>query len=176
MILFHYTNLLAIGGILNVGTLKTSVVMPGMLCLTTDLDPTGHGLPDGRKITAQRAQEMKGFPSGDGYRCYDFTEFRIVMDLCIDDPKLAKATDVFSKDDLKKLAITAYRPTEPRLTRRAFKETRAQMKHGSLEDKSSTWWFYRDDIPTSRFSTIQMRVSSGHFVDTPSGGPPLPTL
>lgn len=165
MILYHYTTRYAWDGIKAVGILKPSPRTPFWLCLTTDTNRDGHGLPDGREITGLQAANMPHEIVGGKFYCFDHTECRLKLDIAEDDSNLMHAWEYFDSDDKRLSAdITAYHPCDMMLSDDALKVTFALFVSLQLEPKSPTWWYYKGAMPLSRILVMERRDSHGSYV------------
>ena len=152
MIFYHYTHEWAIDGIRSTGVLKTTpkaiAPMPAWLNLTTDPDPSGHGLPDGRELVYGENMPCKEI-AGRHY-CYDYTEWRVGMDLNEGDSDLVKASTHHTAEFFEALEIAGYLPTGSNVPDPVFRATVEGIRTGNLPRKGATWWYYKKAIPVSQ--------------------------
>lgn len=166
MIFYHYTVRWAIDGIRSVGFLKPSPSQLGHLpwvSLTTDTDPSGHGLPDGREILDLNAP-LKFRTVGQRRMSYDHTEARVVINLDPSDLNLVNAASQHDPEMLFALDVMAYLPTEINPSDPVLLGTRDMILKGLLPRKSPTWWYYKIAIPMDQILRFEERLGRGGYV------------
>ena len=136
----------------------------GWISLTSDPQPTGHGLPDGRQITSEQARHLPHFKQGGAMYCHDHTAVRLTIELDPADPQLVRATDHHPSDHLLAMEIAAYNPTYAELPTALISNTLKDLTNGSLLGKSSTWWYYMAPIPLARVVATEVRDTNGSYV------------
>lgn len=167
MILFHYTTASAIQQIRKDGVIRKSVgniLINNTVSLTTDTDPRGHGLPDGREITMAQAQHLNPISRNGKLYCHDHTEFRIVLSIPQKDPLLAPAWMRNKPDELLGMDIAAWNPIDVRIPDCELLDIHRKIMTNALPRKSKTWWYYLTDIPCSLIDRLEVRNSSGVYV------------
>lgn len=169
--LFHYTTSANLAVILQQG-----VILPGQMVsitgsvslgfavsLTTDPDPIGHGLPDGRVITAAQAQSLISVNSGGILRCVDATACRIQLDIDKSDSRLFYALAFYSPQVLRAVEVSAYFPLQSTVSTPQLREAEQAFKKGWWRPKGSTWYFYQGQLVLSKF-TVQHRQADGQYL------------
>jgi len=167
MILFHYTTASAVQQIPKDGIIRTSVgnrLINDTVSLTTDTDPRGHGLPDGREITMAQAQHLNPISRNGKLYCHDHTEFRIVLSIPQEDPLLAPAWERNEPNELLAMDIAAWNPIDVRIPDWELLDIHRKIITNVLPRKSQTWWYYLTDIPCSLIDRLEIRNSSGQYV------------
>jgi len=167
MLLFHYTTEQNKAGIFESGEIRPSApggLSPGWVSLTSDTDPVGHGLPDGRPISWEQAEHLShevidGLP-----HCWDHTKCRLTIEFEDRDPNLVWAISHHSPEELQGLEISAYHPVDLVLSDSDLLSTAMELNVGMLDHKARTWWYYKTPIPTSRIAAIEVRDPSGRYV------------
>lgn len=165
---YHFTHRQNIEGILKNGVLRASSPIlngrPNQLAisLTTDPEPMGHGLTDGRTITSAQVVQLNYHTGNNGqYRCIDNTEFRIELRLA-PSPALKQAKSLHSQRELLGLAIAGYLPCSPQPTDAELQETLIDLKSGRLRNKSTTWWYYFGDLQLTN-CRVHYKNSAGKY-------------
>lgn len=177
-LLFHYTSPLGIRGILGDQSIfpgravinSSEAVDNYAICLTSDFDPKGHGLPDGREISSAQAQQFNGCISKDGkYFSLDHTKIRIQVRISDMDNNLVYVPELLGKwpDLITSLEVKGYFPC-------GFEENEpvsSQMgavyeliKVGIIAGKSSTWWYYQGAIPFHWIVDIAINGGNGQYI------------
>lgn len=167
MKLFHYTTEQGRDWIFTDGWIDLSpniTAVPGWISLTSDPDPVGHGLPDGRPITQQQAQQIPHALINGQLYCHDHTAVRLTIDFNANDPHLIKADLYHSADDLWGLDIAGYHPDYKELPDDLLFPTFGMLKQGVIPRKSPTWWYYKERILVSRIAMIEIRDAHGTYV------------
>ena len=175
--LFHYTCERAIRHIRADGLLLPSRIAgvdghpidDTAISLTTDVDPYGHGLPDGREIPSAQHAASGLTVSRDG-RWYleDATEFRITFQVDPNDPALVFVPSYYkpNPDVLLVLAITGHLPNGVNAASDAeflAAATRAGTELSEQRSKIHTWWYY--------FGQLSVSESQISIVRSPSSSP-----
>ena len=108
MNLYHFTNRQNFELILKDGKIKSGSyrkdqkVEHGLVSLTTDLNPYGHGLTDGREISVHQVKQLKyATERYNKYYCVDNTEFCIR--LFISSNNLISASSMHKKEELEQI-------------------------------------------------------------------------
>lgn len=176
ILLFHFTTKRALSGILKDRLISpTRVVQPNGsvlnnagVSLTSDTDPSGHGLPDGRVITSEQA---KGLPryvrSGKKKLSEDATEYRIDLELDDQDPLLVYAPTFYANAApmvLEVLEGKGYFPIDSIPPNHELKKVIDDIANGSLLGKSKTWWYYLGTIALPDTLVIFQRDDKGDFL------------
>ncbi|WP_154233583.1 hypothetical protein [Burkholderia cenocepacia] len=165
---YHFTHRQNLEGILAAGVLQAArPILKGKpedlaVSLTTDPDHTGHGLPDGRKITAAEAVLLRYYTDDNGaYRCVDNTEFRLELKL-LPSPALKPAESMHSKRDLLGLAIAGYLPCSPQPTDIEFRDVLGALQTQRLKNKAPTWWYHFGDLPLTSYRVHHKNKAGGY--------------
>ena len=99
MLLYHFTHAPGLAGIRKDGFIRPSAAdhsfAGGYVCLTSDPDRMGHGLPDGRPIPQGHSTPLKAFNVNGVICCADHTEFRLTIP--IDEADKNKIWEVFNR-------------------------------------------------------------------------------
>ncbi|MBB6581561.1 hypothetical protein [Ralstonia solanacearum] len=155
--LYHFTNrnnieIILANRILEAGRhVMRGKIEHKAICFTSDPDPGGHGLTDGRQISTANVLQMRYATEENGsYYCVDNTEFCIAMPVRIA-PALVKATKLHKPKELLGLAIAGHLPCSPNPTDVELVETWSAIKSGTLKDKSPTWWYHFGDLNLTDF-------------------------
>lgn len=176
-IFYHYTCRNNIEGIFRSGYISPGdvVVNPKEIksnyavCLTSDTNYSGHGLPDGREISREQAAMLKEFSeSGDRLFSVDFTKYRIKINIPDNDEKLIYLPILLSAwpDLLTVMEVSAYYPCSgvqsisPLSLQRDFR----LLQTGELKGKAHTWWYYRGEIPSDWFVEVGVKVSGNLYL------------
>lgn len=171
--LYHFTTTHAFHHIVSDGAILPNGVCTGIsslnhfvVCLTSDISPIGHGLPDGREVTPIEADLLQRVCyRGDKYFSLDHTFVRLKVNIPDANEKLVYVPPLFSRNPgaLLRLDVAGYLPcttieiaSEEQLT--VIVES---FKSGHLERKSKTWWYFFGEIPLSWVTEIGLRV--GHL-------------
>lgn len=168
MLLFHYTTEQNKTGIFEVGKVTPSApggLSPGGVSLTSDTDPVGHGLPDGRPISSKQAKHLSHRIIDGVPHCWDHTKFRLTIALEDHDPNLVRAVNHHAAEELLGLDISAYHPEDLHPPDLTFLLIARGISTGTLVRKSPTWWYYKRSIPVSRIVAIEARDASGTYVE-----------
>ena len=158
--LYHFTNRNNIELILASRILKAGRhVMRGKIehkaiCFTSDPDPSGHDLTDGKQISAVNVLQMKYATEENGnYYCVDNTEFCIAMTVP-SSQALVKATNLHKSKEMLGLTIAGHLPCSPTPSDTELFETLNGIKRGTLKDKSPTWWYHFGDLQLTDFAVL----------------------
>lgn len=164
---FHYTSLRNLVGILNSGWIEkgrlatiSGDIQNAVVNLTTDRDPAGHGLPDGRGISDAVAAVMASTGSLGAYFCLDHTKCRLSIELADDDPLLISAAKHHAPEDgvLYVLEVAGWSPTKQSMDVAEMVEMHALIDDGVYQNKSPTWWYYYDRISIERVFFVEINV------------------
>lgn len=169
MKLFHYTTQHAVDGIRNSGVWIRSVnnkAAPNTISLTTDSSNLGHGLPDGREISAQQAQSLPHHSSGGKFYCHNHTLYRLSLELKEVNFHLIRATKYHDPQLLLALDIAAWDPCGGAMDDLKLLEIARKLASGDLPRKSATWWYYTKDVPISQIRSIERLDPNGDYVTT----------
>ncbi len=171
MLLYHYTTIHAVMGIRSVNVLKTTPAnklgVPPWLSLTSDSEPEGHGLPDGRELTAHQAITVQHELLNGKPHCFNFTECRAVIDFDRNDTHLVLASLHHLDQELISLNIAAYNPVDVPLPEILAAKTARLILAGRLIPKSPTWWYYKSPVPLSKILRFEQKDTSGKYVVMP---------
>lgn len=173
--LYHFTTRHALHRIIADGIIVPSPVRTArfskkiVVCLTSDTNPIGHGLPDGREISSFEVSAHKGASYRNGrYFSADHTAVR--MKICIPacDENLEYVPTLFIEHPMRLLSLDIggyfpYTPTEA-IPRENLLEILLRFNSGLLEKKSMTWWFYRRAIPFAWVTEIGFRQEHLEYV------------
>ncbi len=136
--------------------------------LTTSPSCIGHGLHLGQKLSATLIQTLpstvwvKRNPQDlADIHLLEHSAYRLEVELESDDYLLQSATDYYKHNPrlLKTLALTGHNPLFDYLTEREKNHYLFAFLNGELQDMSSTWYYYFDDIVASKIKSIS-RASS----------------
>lgn len=174
--LYHFTTKRGFHHIVSDGAILPNGVCKGIssqnhfvVCLTSDTNPIGHGLPDGREVTPGEADLLQRVHYHDG-KCFslDHTFVKLKINIPDTDEKLVYVPPLFSKcpGTLLRQDISGYLPCT---TMEAASEEQLMMiiesfKSGRLERKSKTWWYYFGEIPLAWVTEIGLRVGHLQYV------------
>lgn len=165
---YHFTHRQNLEGILAAGVVQAARPIlkgnPGNLAvsLTTDPDQSGHGLTDGRKITAAEALLLNYYTEKNGaYRCVDNTEFRLELQL-LPSQALKPAEKMHSKRDLLGLAMAGYLPCSPQPTDTELTDVLAALQAERLKSKAPTWWYHFGDLPLTSYRVHHKNAVGGY--------------
>lgn len=169
--LFHYTTSSCLAGILH-----QRVINPGQMVsifgqvshgyavsLTSDTDPIGHGLPDGRVITAEQAQVVQSTNVGGILRCIDATECRIEVEVEREDARLFHAPAFYSPKVLRAVEVSAYFPLQSYVSTPEVRQAERAFRDRMWKPKGPTWYFYQGALTLSKF-TVQRRQANGQYL------------
>lgn len=168
MLLFHYTTEQNKTGIFKSGEIKPSApggLSPGWVSLTSDVEPAGHGLPDGRSVSWEQAKHLSHEIIGGVPHCWDHTKCRLTIALEESDLNLVWATAHHSKKELLGLDVSAHNPVDRLVPDLNLLLTVQRFSLGSLVRKSPMWWYYKNPIPISWIAEIAIRDASGKYVE-----------
>lgn len=171
--LFHFTTKNALHHIISDREILPRAVCVGSasgsciaVCLTSDSNPNGHGLPDGREVNLDEGDPRQGVYLRDGkYFSLDHTLVRLKINIPVTNEKLVYVPPLFDKcpEMLFKLDIGGYLPCT--LLESASKDQLMTIvesfRSGCLERKSQYWWYYFGEIPFTWVTEIGFRV--GHL-------------
>lgn len=179
-ILFHFTCRVNIEGIFRDGIIRPgrAVVSPHevrpdyAVCLTSDTESAGHGLPDGREVTPEQAERLKAVSViGDKLFCLDHTKYRIAIQVPDADAKLLHVPALLSEWPLllDTMEIGGYLPcSAAQLSGRELFAYRQLLQVGILKGKSQSWWYYCGSIPVEWLIRIELGAREGvHLSNTP---------
>lgn len=169
--LFHYTTSGCLAGILH-----QRVINPGQMVsilgqvsygyavsLTSDTDPIGHGLPDGRVITPAQAQVVQSTNVGGILRCIDATECRIEIEVERADPRLFHAPGYYSPKMLRAVEVSAYFPVQSYVSTPELRKAEKAFRNRTWIPKGPTWYFYQGALALTNF-TVQRRQANGQYL------------
>ncbi len=174
--LYHYTcrnniDLLVTTKVLKRGAIKGpagELLENTAVSLTDDTDPRGHGLPDGRIVTAAQAEKLKGYWTDlqGNLRCPDHTKYRMRFEFDTNDILLMSAADYYKSDltVLHRLEETAYYPIEKIVPPVETMRILAELAAGTIRRKGATWWYYFEDINLSSWIDLAVRLDSGEWL------------
>ncbi|MGV8898657.1 MAG: hypothetical protein ACOH2B_05335 [Burkholderiaceae bacterium] len=179
-ILYHYTCRNNIEGIFHKG-----FICPGnavvnseeirsnyAVCLTSDKNPIGHGLPDGREISHEQAANLKSFSKSDG-RIFslDFTKYRIKINVPDNDENLIYVPIFMSTrpDILKAMEIAGHYPCIDFNDINSTLTCCPLFEERGIKGKSHTWWYYRGCIPSNWFVEVGIKMSNDLYLSVAPG-------
>lgn len=168
MLLFHYTTEQNKAGIFESGEIRPSApggLSPGWVSLTSDTDPLGHGLPDGRSISWEQAEHLSHEVIDGVAHSWDHTRVRLTVAFEDGDLDLVRAAVYHNENELLELDISAYNPVDHYIPDINLLLTARDFSLGLLVRKSPTWWYYKRPIPVSRIEAIAIRDASGKYVE-----------
>lgn len=178
-VFYHYTCRNNIEGIFrsglifpgNVAVNPKEIKSDHAVCLTSDQNPNGHGLPDGREISLEQASKFKGFSkSGDNLFSIDFTKFRIKINIPDNDENLIYLPTLLAAwpDFLKVMEMVAYYPCSQLKSPESILAGMHLLQTGVLQGKAHTWWYYRGEIPLDWFVEVGVKVNTNLYLpETP---------
>lgn len=168
-VFYHYTSLRNLRGIIHSGWIEkgrlatvSGDVQNAAVNLTTDQDPAGHGLPDGRGISDTVAADMASTGNPGAYFCLDHTKCRLAVDIAEDDQMLIRAAKHHAMEDgvLYALEVAAWFPTKQSMDVAEMVEMHELIDSGFYQNKSPTWWYYFDHISIDR--VLRVEINSEH--------------
>lgn len=172
-ILYHFTCRGNIEGIFRDGTIRPGgvVISPYevrpdyAVCLTSDTESAGQGLPDGREVTPEQAARLKTV-SVIGNRLFsvDHTKYRIKIQVPDNDANLLHVPTLLSEWPLllDAMEIGGYFPcSATQLSNAELCAQRHLLQIGSLKGKSQSWWYYCGNIPVKWFIRIDVKAREG---------------
>lgn len=182
-ILFHYTCRDNIDGIFHDGVIRPSpsVIKPGgsvirageiyleyAVCLTSDIESVGHGLPNGREVSQAQAKGLDAYNVvDDKFYSIDHTKYRIRIGIPEGDEKLLHVPSVLSKWPIviEGLEIAGYFPClANQLSSQQIDQFRYLLSTGRITGKSKTWWYYCGSIPVEWIIQIDSRSQEGVYM------------
>lgn len=169
MTLYHFTNRNNIEMILTDKLLKAGKhisnggVKKGAISFTSDFDPMGHGLTDGREIAKNQVRGLRyASEHGNKYYCVDNTEFCLQIDLPLSD-KLIHAMKFHTPNEISALSVTAYLPCSPNPNINEINRIKNMIDSGKIKVKSNTWWYYLDDLVLADY-IVHHKQKNGSYV------------
>jgi hypothetical protein len=146
------------------------------VCMTTDLFPVGHGIPDGREISFEDAQRLGNWQVHDGrYFSPDRTAVRVKIDIPSDDERLIYVPDLLGSSSLTLLGLdfAGYIPCKDTQIKDVVSdvdllEMFSLLASGSIDRKSPTWWYYRGEIPFDWITEISVKTQEFEYVSKTS--------
>jgi hypothetical protein len=172
---YHYTSQRALPFILAGKLIRPSrVVLPNGqtrnafgISLTTDQDPEGHGLPDGRRITSAQAKALPKFERiGSARYCEDATRYRLKLLLDSTDASLVHAPDYYRNalpHVYSVLEAKAYFPVDVIPPDEPMKKMIRDIQAGLVPGKGSTWWYYFGQITLDSSSTLEEKTTPNTY-------------
>ena len=149
--LYHFTNRPNIELILKENNIKAGhyrkngKLEKGLISLTTDIDPYGHGLTDGREISVPQAMLLVyGTEKDDKYFCVDNTEFCIRLSIPI--ASVILASSMHDKAELDLLEKTGHLPCSRHASTAELAHVASLLSAGKITGKSATWWYHKGDL------------------------------
>lgn len=165
---FHFTNrpnveLIARQKMLKAGAyVKEGGLAHGAVSLTTDSDPRGHGLTDGREITKEQARLLKyATEQDDKLFCVDNTEF--CLKIVIPVSALISAQKVHRQRELALLEITGHLPCSKSPSEAEMSQIARAISLGTLPRKSLSWWYHKGDLELEAYE-ILWKNEAGSYV------------
>lgn len=167
----HFTTAIGLKGILDSGrilatdTYVNEAIKLKSVCLTTDLSPEGHGLPDGRKITDKQALVFghRCFTINNKTYCLNHREFRLKINP--QNLDIIAAVDFHLNDMfmIKLLAASAYYPHGEAEEQVHLEEIAKMVKDPTFLGKSPTWYYCLQDIPLASLVLIEKLSIDGSY-------------
>ncbi len=178
--LYHFTNRPNIELIVQSKTIKAGSYLHknqlknGLISLTTDPDPTGHGLTDGREISESQVRQLRyATEFNNKYFCVDNTEFCIKISIQSD--LAISASKIHNNNELLLLEKTAYLPCCAQVNQLQLDAIAIQIEKGQLIGKSKTWYYHRGDLSLSQYELLH-RSPSGNYCAVPKNATGEPVL
>lgn len=175
LILYHYTCAANLRGILREGVIRKSKILSNTMeieesaavCLTSDPQPDGHGLPDGKMYIEDRVNILLGNQNYQ-FLSHDHMAFRLTITIPEADEKLVSAKQ-HHKNNLSVLTgleISAYFTGKEPATDIELLLALAQLGSGAIISKSSTWYYYFDDIPNVWIQSVGILKDDNYLEET----------
>jgi hypothetical protein len=176
--LYHFTTKYSFHFIVSDELILPSVVCVGTpsrnhraVCLTSDPNPEGHGLPDGREVTHKEAVLLgRVFQINGKYFCHDHTLIRLKINIPDTNENLVYVPPLFNKYPraLFDLDVSGYFPctTLEAASAEQVQIVAEALRSGHLKRKSETWWYYFCQIPLEWVVEIGIRVEHSQYIST----------
>lgn len=157
--IYHYTSpqhselilrskKIKLGSILN----ENGVIVHNFaISLTTELDPDGHGLPDGRVITVALSKTMGHLVEKDG-TLRSFNKKKVRIKISTTNLQLTKCINYYSHNEniLTGLAIGGYYPYND-----SGNATKEELLAYLSKSKAKTWYYCFHEIPDTEILEIK---------------------
>lgn len=181
--LYHFTNRPNLELILEQETIKAGSylngkeIKHGLISLTTDLDPQGHGLQDGREISGPQVKQLKYATERSG-KCYSVDNTEFCIRLSLSQSNVISARSVHNQAELLILELTAHLPCSKNVTPADLATVASQIRSGVLVGKSSTWWYHRGDLKLTQFELLHKQPAGTYspVPKKPTGEPDLSSI
>jgi len=168
MFLYHFTHAPGLAGIRRDGFIRPSAAdhtfAGGYVCLTSDPDRMGHGLPDGRPIPPALSTPLKTFNVNGVICCADHTEFRLTILFDQADPNLKSFEQLVPSKDRLGLSVSGYFPLGGDISDEELLIAVGAMSMNLIKDKSPTWWFYQGSLPMGLITAYEVLDATGKYV------------
>ena len=169
MFLYHFTHAPGLAGIKADGFIGTTAAdhpfAGGYVCLTSDPDRMGHGLPDGRPIPPGHTTPLKGFNVNGIICCADHTEFRLTIPIDEADKNLESFEKLVPEKARRfGFAVSGYFPLGGNISDAELFSAATLMNQGLITDKSPTWWFYQGSVPIDLITAYEVLDATGKYV------------
>ena len=165
---FHFTNrpnveLIVKQKKINAGAhVKNKTLAQGVVSLTTDSDPRGHGLTDGREVTKEQARLLKfGTEKSGKLFCVDNTEF--CLKITLPRSALQSAQEAHDQQELQALEIAGYFPCSINPSNPELAQVATAIKLGSLPGKSASWWYHLGDLQLEDYEILRKNESGTYL-------------
>lgn len=173
--LYHFTCRDNIEGIFRTGMIRPgkAVIPPTELspdyavCLTSDHNPDGHGLPDGREVSWEDANHLGCFSqNGDKLFSVDFTKYRIKIAIPDGDSNLIYLPSLFSSypSQLLAMEVAAHFPCTVLSSQESILNGFHLLQTGQLKGKADTWWYYLGNIPLNWFVEVGLKIDENQYL------------
>ncbi len=180
---YHFTSAEGLSGIIadriiTPGTAvanSSTIVENFAVCLTSDCFPFGHGIPDGREVSADVAERLGRSRVVDGKQLScDHTKIRLRITIPENDTKLVYVPTLLDPEILLGMDVAGYFPcSNPgEISTHDLLLTTNHLASGRLERKSQTWWYYLSGIPFEWITEISVKLREREYLS----GTPLEVL
>lgn len=167
IILFHFTNrniieLILSSLIIKVGKyIKNGKEVIGAVSLTTDANPDGHGLADGREISIAQVRSLK-YATEENGRYYSVDNTESCIKLILPKSKVTSASNMHTKPELEALTVMGHLALTPSPTTEQLLSVSRDIHLGTLQAKSATWWYHVCDLPLTNFDFLHKNVDGSY--------------
>lgn len=157
--IYHYTSLQHVENILQSKKIKLgsilgkdrSLIHDNAISLTTDVDPNGHGLPDGRKINVELSKIMGHIVEKNG-DLLSYNKKKVRIKINTKNLKLIKCSVYYEHDKelFMGLTIGGYYPYGTNNN-----VTKEELLHCLSISKADSWYYCFQEIPDSEILAIE---------------------
>lgn len=169
--LYHFTTAIGLKGIFYSGkilatdTYANESLKIKAVCLTTDMSPEGHGLPDGRELTEKQALVFahRCLTVKNQKYCLNHREFRLTISP--DYLNIVSANDFHRGNTffIKVMAATAYYPHAETEEIENLTAVENNIRDPEFRGKSLTWRYCLQDIPLASLIKIEQLSIDGSY-------------